>query len=111
MKNIIQKFYLPHEILQGFSLKKHSFLSEKDLQDDRRGLIATMTLLLFLTACNTDNISYDYPQDPKTKRLQRSGQYFGDDIVVFGKKNKKQQNQITSQADEFVNGDLIRGQL
>jgi len=64
-----------------------------------KSLSLTIILLIILTSCiSRDNISYEYPEDPRIKRKMRAGKMFSknnEDLVVFGNKGTikaKEQN-------------------
>lgn len=50
--------------------------------------ITIICLLIILSSCSSDNIEYEYPQDPSIVRNSRAGRFF-DDIVLFDGKDKK----------------------
>jgi len=61
-----------------------------------------VALTLSVVSCSSENISYEYPQDPQNKRKMRAGKLFtenDEDIVLFGEKEEKneQSENITPQ--------------
>ena len=49
-------------------------------------------ILSCLVGSCSNNVDYNYPQDPVNQRKSRAGKFFNDDVILYGKNNKNSDN-------------------